>query len=397
MSFPNKQHLVEYILNYSPLAIGIIDVQKSNTPFVYVNPAFLLLTEYATNEILGQDFHLLLAHDTRQVGAKILVEAIARGEGCRTVIRNYTKTNKMFWTEVTLVPVRNEERILTHCIAIHVDMTLQEQYNELQNAYNLISEQIAQLTEQTVEIELINTELSRRHEELQDLHHSRNELIQVVAHDLQNPLSAIMSYVEAMRNPHDMTEEDRQLFGEVAYETAERMTVLLRQLLDTGRLNVYEPTPFHLVPIDISNLAETLTTTYFFRAEVKGIRIEQTVSKGCVALGDEMAVYEVLDNLLSNALKYSPLHTTVRLFVGIVGENVRVQVQDEGQGLTDDDKQRIFSKYGRLSARPTGGEHSVGLGLAIVKKLVERMRGTIWVESEYGKGATFIVELPSVK
>ncbi len=394
MAFPDKQHLVEYILNYSPLAIGIIDVQQAHTPFVYANPAFLTLTEYSSGEIVGNDFRLLLAHDTQQVGAKILTEALTRGEGCRTVIRNYSKTNKMFWTEVTLVPVRNDASELTHFIAIHVDMTLQEQFNELQNAYNLISEQIAQLTEQTVEIELINTELSKRHDELQELHSSRNELIQIVAHDLQNPLSAIMSYVEAMRNPHEMTEEDRQLFGDVAYETAERMTVLLRQLLDTGRLNVYEPTPFNLIPIDISDLAETLVTSYFFRAEVKGIRIEQTISKGCIGLCDEMAMYEVMDNLLSNAVKYSPLHKTVHLSVSIIGKNVRVEVQDEGQGLTDDDKQRIFSKYGRLSARPTGGEHSVGLGLAIVKKLVERMRGDIWVESEYGKGARFIVELP---
>jgi signal transduction histidine kinase len=75
---------------------------------------------------------------------------------------------------------------------------------------------------------------------------------------------------------------------------------------------------------------------------------------------------------------------------------VRVEVQDEGPGLSDEDKKKLFGKFARLSAQPTGGEHSTGLGLSIVKKLVEAMHGRVWCESELGKGATFIVELPSI-
>jgi signal transduction histidine kinase len=74
---------------------------------------------------------------------------------------------------------------------------------------------------------------------------------------------------------------------------------------------------------------------------------------------------------------------------------MRLEVQDEGQGLSDEDKQRLFGKFARLSARPTAGEHSTGLGLSIVKTMVERMKGRVWCESEYGHGATFIVELPA--
>jgi signal transduction histidine kinase len=73
-----------------------------------------------------------------------------------------------------------------------------------------------------------------------------------------------------------------------------------------------------------------------------------------------------------------------------------VEVQDEGPGLSDEDKKKLFGKFARLSARPTGGEHSTGLGLSIVKRLVEAMHGRVWCESELGKGATFIVELPAV-
>jgi two-component system, sensor histidine kinase and response regulator len=71
-----------------------------------------------------------------------------------------------------------------------------------------------------------------------------------------------------------------------------------------------------------------------------------------------------------------------------------VEIQDEGPGISQDDMKKLFGKFARLSARPTGGEHSTGLGLSIVKKMVEAMNGNVWCESELGKGATFIVELP---
>lgn len=76
---------------------------------------------------------------------------------------------------------------------------------------------------------------------------------------------------------------------------------------------------------------------------------------------------------------------------------IRIEIQDEGPGLTEDDMKKMFGKFARLSAQPTAGEHSTGLGLSIVKKLVEAMNGKVWCESEPGKGATFIVELPSAE
>ena len=76
---------------------------------------------------------------------------------------------------------------------------------------------------------------------------------------------------------------------------------------------------------------------------------------------------------------------------------LRIEVRDEGPGLSPDDMTKLFGKFARLSARPTGGEHSTGLGLSIVKKMVEAMNGKVWCESEFGKGATFIVELPSAE
>jgi signal transduction histidine kinase len=135
-----------------------------------------------------------------------------------------------------------------------------------------------------------------------------------------------------------------------------------------------------------------------------------------LVLVDETAIVQVFDNILSNAVKYSPhgknVFVRIRHSSLVVGHSpndsrtapmtnapmtnnfIRVEVQDEGEGISPDDMTKLFGKFARLSARPTGGEHSTGLGLSIVKKMVEAMNGRVWCESELGKGATFIVELP---
>jgi two-component system sensor histidine kinase/response regulator len=103
----------------------------------------------------------------------------------------------------------------------------------------------------------------------------------------------------------------------------------------------------------------------------------------------------VLDNLLSNAIKFSPPGKQIRLTVCPPGARyVECQVQDEGPGFSENDKTRMFRRYGRLSARPTGGEPSTGLGLSIVKKLVLAMQGELACESTPGNGATFAFRLP---
>jgi two-component system sensor histidine kinase/response regulator len=123
----------------------------------------------------------------------------------------------------------------------------------------------------------------------------------------------------------------------------------------------------------------------------------QTALEGNSALvqADAAALDQVLDNLLSNAIKFSPPGKQIRITVLPLGPTlVECRIQDEGPGFTPEDKTRMFRRYGRLSARPTGGEPSTGLGLSIVKKLVLAMDGELACESTPGNGATFTFRLP---
>jgi two-component system sensor histidine kinase/response regulator len=118
-------------------------------------------------------------------------------------------------------------------------------------------------------------------------------------------------------------------------------------------------------------------------------------SNGVLVEADGVALNQLLDNLLSNAIKFSPPGKQIRVAVSSPGDRyVECQVQDEGPGFKEDDKARMFRRYGRLSARPTGGEPSTGLGLSIVKKLVLAMHGELACESTPGNGATFAFRLP---
>jgi signal transduction histidine kinase len=103
---------------------------------------------------------------------------------------------------------------------------------------------------------------------------------------------------------------------------------------------------------------------------------------------------QILDNLISNALKYSPPNTTVHVHALPEKDYVVINVRDEGPGISEADQKKLFQKFTRLTARPTGGESSTGLGLAIVKKLAEAMAGSVQCRSTMGAGSTFTLRLP---
>jgi len=145
-----------------------------------------------------------------------------------------------------------------------------------------------------------------------------------------------------------------------------------------------------------------VVATNLQQANQKEQRIDFYAEPNCIAEVDAERIREVFDNLVSNAIKYSPMGKTiwVRVFRDTSSDReampvVRFTVRDEGQGLTEEDMKKIFGRFQRLSAIPTGGESSTGLGLSIAKQLVELHDGKLWAESEgKNKGAMFVVELP---
>ena len=148
--------------------------------------------------------------------------------------------------------------------------------------------------------------------------------------------------------------------------------------------------------VDLGALVSGVVERHRAAAAVKRIALTAEVPKQAVVIqADSEAVCQVLDNLISNAIKFSPPDKSVKVWMMPSAAGfARCVVQDEGPGFTADDQEKMFSRYRRLSARPTAGEPSTGLGLSIVKRLVESMNGRISLDSSPGEGARFLLQLP---
>jgi signal transduction histidine kinase len=267
-------------------------------------------------------------------------------------------------------------------------------------AYRKVSAQQKILEVQATEIQQANLELHQQNEELSALNAEKNELMGILAHDLKNPIGAVRGLAELIQEDFMEPAEVPTVSGQIV-TVADRMFELVKNLLD---LNHMESGGMHIemMKFDIAPMVESTVWQYASQAKAKNITLhfESTAEHSVVHVG-EQAVMQVLDNLISNAVKYSPhgknIFVRLKSSTEAGSEAVRVEIQDEGPGISAEDQKKLFGKFARLSAQPTGGEHSTGLGLSIVKKMVEAMNGRVWCESVLGKGATFVVELPKAQ
>lgn len=235
------------------------------------------------------------------------------------------------------------------------------------------------------------TELAASNAHLTNLNNEKNELMGIAAHDLRNPLTVILGNAELMA-----TIKDPAVLAKLTQNTravAIRMRDLVANLLD---VNAIEQGKFVVKKenCDIRALVEESLEHNQSAAAKKHTVFRVGISEGLWAVADRAAVLQILDNLISNALKYSPPNTTVHVHVLPERDSVVINVRDEGPGISEADQKKLFQKFTRLTARPTGGESSTGLGLAIVKKLAEAMDGSIQCVSTLGAGSTFTLRLP---
>lgn len=235
--------------------------------------------------------------------------------------------------------------------------------------------------------------LAVSNEQLVHLNNEKNEFLGIAAHDLKNPLTVIMGSAAIARTLEDRNEING-LLDDIS-EAAARMHDLTANLLD---VNAIEHHGFDapLEPCDLGALTAKSVEDNRSAAAKKKITLLVAVATELWAKADPAAIRQILDNLLSNALKFSGPLTTVYVSATREQNDIVIAVRDQGPGIGEADQKKLFQKFSRLSARPTGGESSTGLGLAIVKKLAEAMSGTVECRSSPGAGATFILRLPAL-
>lgn len=254
-----------------------------------------------------------------------------------------------------------------------------------------LAQQNAEIETQRVEILKQNEELGRQNQKLSELNHEKDTLMSIVAHDLKSPLNRIRGLVEVIRLEGGLNEEKLKLLKMIESSTQSGLD-LITDLLDVHEIE--ENRNVLTAPVDLQDFLKSRLDNFRSVAVAKGMDIKFQGNNVGVINSDVEYLNRIFDNLISNAIKFSPKGSLILLNSGIENGMAWVSVKDQGPGFQDFDKKLVYQKFKRLSARPTGGESSNGLGLAIVKTLVDRLQGEIILNSTPGKGSEFIVKFP---
>lgn len=243
----------------------------------------------------------------------------------------------------------------------------------------------------------IRTHLHNRRllEQLSRANAAKNRFLGMAAHDLRNPLASIRGLAEFLQDPMLGTLNDEQLdLARTIQSTSTSMLQLVNELLDVATIEAGE-LRIRTAPCDLVTLIEKAVSLANLEAARKQTRIlfAEHPPQACARL-DEAKVRQILENLLSNAVKYSPPGSTIRVHLTARPDALRLGVLDQGPGIPDNERDRLFKDFGCLSAQPTAGEKSTGLGLAICRKIVEAHGGTIGTRNLPDRGCEFHVTFP---
>jgi signal transduction histidine kinase len=247
--------------------------------------------------------------------------------------------------------------------------------------------QYDEINRQKEQIESIN-------ESLVELNEEKNDLIGIVAHDLKSPLNQISGMLEIIKLTSKDQPTEQQGYTVKIEESTNRLRKMVTKILDVSAIES-KALNINLETINIAALLDDIVSRFSVLATKKNIAVIKEFETNIPSIqSDGGYVSEVLENLMSNAVKYSPLGKQITVKLSLRSRQVRIEFIDQGQGIGEKDMKNLFGKFHKLTAKPTAGEDSTGLGLSIVKKYVLALNGTVWCESKEGKGSNFIVELP---
>lgn len=325
--------------------------------FMKVNPALCRLLGYSEQELTANDFQSITHPDDLERDLALLRRLLA-GEMSSYEIekRYYHKNGQLIWALLSVSLVRRESGEVDYLIV-----------------------QIHDITER------------------KEMERMKNEFISVVSHELRTPLTSIrgsLGLVLGVR-AQELSTKVKSLI-EIAYNNCERLVLLINDILDIDKIaSGHMRFDFRNEPLAALTLQAVQENEAYARRFDVNIELQPIDPRILVRL-DAARYLQVLSNLLSNAAKFSPQGERIQVRAELVGEHVRISVEDHGSGIPEEFRPRIFGKFSQADASSTRQKGGTGLGLHITKQLVERMDGRVGFDSEVGKGTTFWVEFPAV-
>lgn len=357
-------------------AIVISDMRQEDQPVVYANAAFLQMTGYQLDEVIGFNCRMLQGEKTDQAKRKRMADAIKNREDVSVTLINYKKDGRPFSNNVTLSPIINEKGELTHYIGFQHDVTEQQRTAAYLKQAKERAEQSAKM---------------------------KSEFLASMSHEIRTPMNGVIGTLGLMLNDKSagpLPDQHRE-YALIAKDSAESLLSLINDILDfskieAGKLSIEQ------ADIDIASLTQSVARSFKQIADEKQITFEldlRAVSTPHV-LGDASRIRQVLNNIIGNALKFTSKGKVSVSVITKALNNGKIkcewQVEDTGVGIQKNRIKSVFNAFTQADSSTTREFGGTGLGLSISKQLCELMGGNIDVTSEYGKGSlfTFYVVVP---
>jgi len=352
------------LYNNAPCGYHSLD---ANGIFVRINDTELKWLGYSRDEVIGKlSFDKILAEESKFLFHKVYPEFKKNGSVSNIEFELKRKDGTSFPIILSSTAVYNASREFEYGRTTIFDISARK---DLEN------------------------KLIKANDALIHLNDEKDHFLGIAAHDLKSPLNSILGLLNLLRQEPGLSpvQQEYLLFIE---QSCINMKRLVNNLLDINKIE-QGGISFNKRRILISDLLKEQERSFKEIAAKKTITLTiKDLTNGTYILADDDVLTRILENLISNAIKFSPLHKEVVVLACLTNKHIRFEVKDEGPGIRKDEQHKLFGKFQRLSARPTGGESSSGLGLSIVKELVVLMEGTITIETAEGKGTTFITEIP---
>ena len=254
------------------------------------------------------------------------------------------------------------------------------------------------LEEKTTELEQTAAELRAANAQLRELDHLKDEFVSTVSHELRTPLTSIRSFSEILRDTPEIDEAERQEFLGIIVAESERLTRLINDVLDVAKLESGS-LELEKTPVDLREVARQAADSMAGFYAGRGVLLQTDLPATDVVVDvDADRIQQVMINLLSNAAKFCPSGTgEVLLSIADRDDSIRINVADNGPGITVDKQAAVFDRFRQLSNREQGKPVGTGLGLAISKLIIEQHGGQIDVDSDGQTGSCFYFTLPKHK
>lgn len=378
----NDSSILVKALSATRSAVTITDCIQPDNPIIYCNQAFLDLTKYNRNEVIGRNCRFLQGEDTKRSAVAKIRDSIAEKTDCRVLIKNYTADGKPFWNDLMLSPVFDSRGNLTHFIGLQLNVTQQVE----KQAAMLMARQLKER----------NQILGMEKEQLLKLNEAKDDFISIASHQLRTPATAVKQYLGMLLEGFggdEISESSRKII-QSAYDSNDRQLTIIEDLLKTARVDS-GGVSLHHSSTDINNLLLELKPEFEYQLLNRGQSLQTTFTKSDTTIWCDADLLKMaFENLIDNAIKYSGERTAITLKTTATKTHVTIHVIDEGAGVSEKELAKLFTKFSRIQNESTKNIGGTGLGLYWVKRVVMLHGGTIEYKRRKTKGSDFVVTLP---